>query len=234
MSDAVLQFLKDNKVRCNYNAFIADTKALIEGHRCVMLNDHFVMKEQVMVDFLQRFEHLSILEFFDGLKFLVHIRLLQKKLERDLENEFSCYRFVDVSATLSKPKLLNSTETHELLQVFKPLCMEISQALSEGKRRFEPLTVMYDNMIPTVCGYLLDMPWIYCTKTQNNSLSNCLLRKIDILDSENGNFICGYTVPEELFDQHHHDKLLNRLKALLNVSSFKEIIQMISRPILLL
>lgn len=199
-----------------------------------MLNDHFVMKEQVIVDLLRRFEHLAILSLFDGLKFLVHIRLLQKKLERDLESEFSCYCFVDVSATLSGPKRLNSTETHELLQAFKPLCLEISQALSEGKRIFEPLTVMYDNMIPTVCGYLLDMPWIYCTKTQNNCLSNCLLRKIDIFDSENGNFICGYTVPEELFDQDHHDKHLNRLKALLNVSGFKETIQMISRPILLL
>lgn len=199
-----------------------------------MLNDHFAMKEHVIEDFLQRFEHLGILELFDGLKFLINMKFLQKKLERDIESKFSCYRFVDVSTTLSKPKILDSTETHELLHVFKPLCIEISQALSKGKRKIELLSIMNDNMIPTVCGFMLDMPWIYYTKTEANCLSNCLLRKIDICDSDNGNFICGYTVPEELFDQYHHDKHLDRLKALLGVSSFKETIQMISRPILLL
>jgi hypothetical protein len=231
--NSLTTFMRKHKLKCNYHVFFSgivpivpiflELESVFVGLRPCMLNDHFHLNKHLFDDFLKAIDNPNIFIFsiFDGLLFICRRDTLALKLWNDVQSDFATYNFVDVSSDektdraalfLDKGLLQGLTRAMKLCADELLLHLESEHARPDGQLQIYEFTeeTFPRNYLPSFCGWLLGMPYIYFTQTQQNCLSGTLLFQVRIED-DSGRPACCYTIPQNLFDpiicENHFIKL---------------------------
>ncbi|KAF2075472.1 hypothetical protein CYY_003208 [Polysphondylium violaceum] len=121
--------------------------------------------------FMPSLSHLLLIHLDDYLLFIVHKDTLLSRINRDYENDFKHYQFIDVSPKLSNPIKCNSRDLHinQLKIILDIVKKEIENSNSNNSKiksidcvQLLDESVMNSIYLPIVSGWFCEYPVIYC------------------------------------------------------------------------
>jgi hypothetical protein len=173
---------------------------VVDGLRPCFLVDHYLRSPEETLDVISPVEdsNLCLIVPEERFVFVANRVALRKKLEADIRTEASRYKFIEVSGSCSVP-------CYDLFDPWKSRVLEWCHVLLKqiASGPIVRIDCVSDELhLPTFTGWLLDMPYVYTTKTQD---ANCLsmVAVKDVTLYVNSRVMSRFSVPVALFDNEH-------------------------------